>query len=426
MLYYLVRPIARIAILVFFRKIYLSHFDRIPRNKPVILASNHPTGFMEPCIMAVFLRQPLYYLVRGDFFTKTVYNFLLRSLKMIPIYRIVDAGYSGLRNNYATFAACSAGLSQNRTIMIFPEGNARHEKRLRPLQKGLGRIVTGTFENFPEMDELYIVPVGVNYTYAESPRTEVMIDIGEPIKAKPIFEEMGARAGVELTRRLEKAMTDRIVVIDWPEDEGLAEHLLVMDRSERLTGVFPIKSAPSAPIQAEKKIADWVNVLPESEKEPLTAVCAAYFDALNENKVEDWNLVCPNRYGRGAWIRAVVGTLPAWVGRIFCYPPMALALHIRKSRVSRIEFYSPVLLATSMGAFLIYFILWGLIAWIASSGWVFLAALLLGSLGYVSLVNQELWHNLKFQSRFQRLPAETKTRLQALRLQIKNRTHDLR
>lgn len=147
---------------------------------------------------------------------------------------------------------------------------------------------------------------------------------------------------------------------------------------------------------------------------------------MNENKIEDWNLVCPNRYGRGAWIRAVVGALPAWVGRIFCYPPMALALHIRKSRVSRIEFYSPVLLATSMGAFLIYFILWGLIAWIASSGWVFLAALLLGSLGYVSLVNQELWHNLKFQSRFQRLPAETKTRLQELRLQIKNRTHDLR
>ena len=426
MLYYLVRPIARIAILIFFRKIYLSNFDRIPRNKPVILASNHPTGFMEPCIMAVFLRQPLYYLVRGDFFTKTVYNFLLRSLKMIPIYRIVDAGYSGLKNNYATFAACSAGLSQNRTIMIFPEGNTKHEKRLRPLQKGLGRIVQGTFENFPQMEALYIVPVGVNYSYAELARREVMIDIGEPIEARQIFGDIPSGGGVELTRRLEKAMADRIVVINRPEDEGLAEHLLVMDRSERLTGVFPIKSTLSDPLQAEKKIADWVNLLPESEKETLSADCDAYFDALNDSKIEDWNLACPNRYGRGAWLRAVAGVLPGWVGRIFCYPPMALALHIRKSRVSRIEFYSPVLLATSMGAFLIYFILWGLIAWIASSGWVFLAALLLGSLGYVSLVNQELWHNLRLQSRFQRLPAETKTRLQELRLQIKNRTHDLR
>ncbi len=426
MLYYLVRPIARIAILVFFRKIYLSNFDRIPRNKPVILAANHPTGFMEPCIMAVFLRQPLYYLVRGDFFVKPAYNFLLRSLKMIPIYRIVDAGYSGLRNNYATFAACSAGLSQKRTIMIFPEGNTKHEKRLRPLQKGLGRIVQGTFENYPHLDELYVVPVGVNYTYAELPRKEVMIDIGEPIEAKQLYMEWQARGGAELTRRLEKAMADRIVVVDRPEDEGLAEHLLVMDRSERLTGVFPIKSAPPAPIRAEKKIANWVNGLPESEKEPLTAACSTYFDALKENKIEDWNLVNPRRYRWDAWLRAVMGFIPGWLGRIFCFPPMALAWHIRKSRVSRIEFYSPVLLATSMGAFLIYFILWGLIAWIASSGWVFLAALLLGSLGYVSLVNRELWQNLRLQRRFQRLPAETKTRLQDLRFQIKNRAHDLR
>ncbi|MBK8045036.1 MAG: hypothetical protein IPK21_21735 [Haliscomenobacter sp.] len=243
---------------------------------------------------------------------------MLRSLKMIPIYRIVDAGYSGLRNNYATFAACSAGLSQNRTIMIFPRA-MRGTKTPAASAKGLGRIVMGTFENFPEMDELYIVPVGVNYTYAESPCTEVMIDIGEPI-SQTDFRGNG-RTGRRTYPPPEKAMTDRIVVIDHPEDEGLAEHLLVMDRSERLTGVFPIKSAPSAPILAEKKIADWVNVLPESEKEPLTAVCAAYFDALNENKIEDWNLVCPNRYGRGAWIRAVVGALPAWVGRIFCYPP---------------------------------------------------------------------------------------------------------
>lgn len=425
MLYYLVRPIARIAILIFFRKIYLSNFDRIPRNKPVILASNHPTGFMEPCIMAVFLRQPLYYLVRGDFFTKTVYNFLLRSLKMIPIYRIVDAGYSGLKNNYATFAACSAGLSQNRTIMIFPEGNTKHEKRLRPLQKGLGRIVLGTFENFPKMEELYIVPVGVNYTYAELHRREVMIDIGEPIEGRQVFEEMQGRAGVELTHRLEKAMADRIVVIDRPEDEGLAEHLLVMDRSERLTGVFPIKSTLSAPLQAEKKIADWVNRQPEQAKEGLSEACAVYFDALKERKIEDWNLVYPNRYGWTAWSLAIIGFLPGWVGRIFCYPPMALAWHIRKSRVSRIEFFAPVLLATSMGSFLIYFILWGLIAWIASSWQVFLGALLLGFLGYVSLVNQELWHNLKLQQRFRRLSAEAKARLQELRLQIKNRTHDL-
>ncbi|MEY4108182.1 MAG: hypothetical protein RL181_2524, partial [Bacteroidota bacterium] len=181
MLYYIVRPIARLALLIYYRKIYLSHLERIPRGKPVILASNHPTAFMEPCLMAVFMRQPLSYLVRGDFFQKPIYNFLLRALKMIPIYRIIDLGYQGLKNNFATFAACYEALSRNQTIMIFPEGMTLHEKRLRPIQKGIGRIVAGAYQQYPDMQEIFVVPVGVNFTYAEQPRGEAMIDIGEPI-----------------------------------------------------------------------------------------------------------------------------------------------------------------------------------------------------------------------------------------------------
>jgi len=80
MLYFLIRPLARLAILIFYRKVYFTNRDRIPAGKPVIMAVNHPTGFVEPCILAVFTREPLHYLVRGDLFRKPLFNFLLRSV----------------------------------------------------------------------------------------------------------------------------------------------------------------------------------------------------------------------------------------------------------------------------------------------------------------------------------------------------------
>ncbi|MBK6903255.1 MAG: hypothetical protein IPH04_10715 [Saprospirales bacterium] len=69
MLYPITRPLAKIALSVFFRKLYLSGLENIDWEKPVILAANHPTAFIEPCILACWLPKPLHFMVRGDFFS---------------------------------------------------------------------------------------------------------------------------------------------------------------------------------------------------------------------------------------------------------------------------------------------------------------------------------------------------------------------
>ena len=178
MLYPLVRPLATIAIWAFYRKIYLSNAHRIPKEGPVILAANHPTAFMEPCILACFQDRPLHFLVRGDLFKKNIFASLLRSLNMLPVYRIQDGGYSNLKNNFSTFEDCFRALKDGKAIMILAEGRTIHEKKLRPIRKGTARIAFGALDKYGEMD-LPIIPVGVNYTYADQPRSEVMIDFGE-------------------------------------------------------------------------------------------------------------------------------------------------------------------------------------------------------------------------------------------------------
>ena len=85
--YRFVRPLARIALKTYFSKIYLNGLEKIPADKPIILAANHPSAFLEPCILATTLPRPLHFMVRGDLFQKPLYRALLMSLHMIPMYR---------------------------------------------------------------------------------------------------------------------------------------------------------------------------------------------------------------------------------------------------------------------------------------------------------------------------------------------------
>ena len=72
MLYNIVRPFAKIALGLYFRKIYIANREAIPDDKPVILAANHPTAFIEPCILACWLVQPLSFIARGDLYVNSL------------------------------------------------------------------------------------------------------------------------------------------------------------------------------------------------------------------------------------------------------------------------------------------------------------------------------------------------------------------
>lgn len=417
-MYYLVRPIARIAIKLFYRKIYISHLERIPRGKPVILAANHPTAFMEPCIMAIFLRQPLYFLVRGDFFARPFYRFLLESLKMLPIYRIIDAGYSGLKNNYATFEACADALFKGRTIMMFPEGNTTHEKRMRPVRKGLARIVAGTLEKYPNLEEIYVIPLGINYTYADRPRSVVMIDAGEPIPAKSFFAHGVQRGISNLTAVLKEKLEERVVIIERPEDEDLTEQLMQISRSGKEGPVLPFSSSDKQPLDTEMAIAQHLNQMKEQEKSALAETAQAYFSKLKQYNLDDAAVYAPKRYTLPSYLLLVLGLIPAWAGRIFCALPMQTALYIKKTRVERVEFFAPVLLAVSMGAFVIYYLLWLFLAAFTGVWALFPTALVLGLLGYWDIVRSELSAKATQCRKFLRLPAGEQQALQDMRAAV--------
>lgn len=410
MLYPITRPMAALAIKANYRKVKLSHADRIPKGKPVILAANHPTAFIEPCVLACFLDRPLYFLVRGDFFKKPLYEKLLRNLHMLPVYRMRDGGYKNVKQNYATFESCFQALRENKTIMILAEGRTIHEKRLRPLRKGTARIALGALDKYPDIGEVYVVPVGVNYTYADQSRSEVLIDFGEPMLASDYldaYEDQPNQAISNFTDDLRNRLLERIVVIDALKDEELTERMLVMHRSDLPESRFPILEKEPERLQMELRVADKINQISEEEKAQLWSKLDLYFEKLDALGLED--KLVSRQYVHSQWLKIfLVLGLPFYlIGALWVYPPLRLAKWIVDKNVRAIEFYEPVRLAVSIGAFLIWAIL-SLVIGISLFGWWGVPLLVvLFLLGYFSVVYREKYRTLQLERRFVKVEKNT-------------------
>ena len=166
----------------YFRRIKIYDAKNVPKNKPVLLLSNHQNALLDALLIATKSGRLSYFLTRASVFDKPVVARILKSLQLLPVYRIRD-GWGNLANNNAIFENCSKLLYYNECIVIFPEGNHNLKRMVRPLSKGFTRIILDSLESYPEMD-LHLLPVGLNYQKAESFPDSTSIYFGTPILAR--------------------------------------------------------------------------------------------------------------------------------------------------------------------------------------------------------------------------------------------------
>lgn len=402
MLYYrLIRPFARIAIRTFYKKIYLTGRENIPTDKPVIFALNHPTAFVEPCILATTLDTELHFLVRGDFFRKSLHNNLLRGFGCLPVFRMKDGGYENIKNNFETFQVTYQTLGRGEPIVILAEGTTVHEKRLRPLKKGTARLAFGTTETQGAEIDVHIVPVGVNYTYADQFRSEVMIDMGKPIRARDFwatYQENNAKGIKELTDELRSRLEERIVIIEEETDEDFVEKQLVLSRNGKPQPVLPVLSKKGSRLKAEKRISEAINKMPAAEKAERKAATNAYFFQLKKLNISDLGLVNVGDFGLGAYLHLLFGLIPFCIGYLVNFPPAFLTGYIGREKIKDIEFRAPVMITVSIAAFLLWYLFLFLLApFVGGPSLVIKVIILLLSppLGYFALLYREYFLRFK-------------------------------
>ena len=403
--YRLVRPLARIALKIYFKNIYISGLENLPQGKPIIFAANHPTAFLEPCLLACLLPTPLHFMVRGDFFQKPIFRKMLESLQMIPMYRKKDIGIKGVKNNFSSLDIVYDLLAENKAILILAEGTTEHEKRLRPIQKGTARMALGAIKKHPDL-AVQIVPIGVNYADVLTFRSTVMLDIGPAIDVLSFLSKADghpAKAIKQLTTEVKSHLEKQVVVIDKVADEVLTEQLLELQRSQNDVKNFP--SASRVPLEQEIQIAQAVNQMAVIEKDELRKLVSSYFKELSDLELKDKAIISADKPSFIASIALVFGFIPYLLGRLLNFLPLQFGKWWAENKVAEIVFYAPLKVSLTLGAYIFYALLLLLLALIIGQTWFWLSLLTIPLLGYFSLFYYEYREDWKAQ----RLVAKTDT-----------------
>ncbi|MEP1096632.1 MAG: lysophospholipid acyltransferase family protein [Cyclobacteriaceae bacterium] len=234
MFYLLFQQFLRITLRLYFKKVEIIGLENLPRNAPIIIAPNHQNAFLDPFLAGCFMPFPINFLTRADVFTWWTKP-ILRSLNMIPIYRIRD-GYGKLSMNDAIFRTCEELFRQKKTVLIFAEGNHGEDHYLRPLTKGTSRLALQAQAAIEE--DLQIVPVGINYFDHRKPGAKVILVYGKPFSVKPFVEKYDESSGsglIAIRDALSDAMKSTLIIPEKTDDYEQLKKTIFQKKNERLS-----------------------------------------------------------------------------------------------------------------------------------------------------------------------------------------------
>lgn len=359
MLYSFFRVVVRFSLKIYFRKIELSGLEHVKPGTAQILASNHPSGFLEPLIMACFFPRSLYFLVRGDVFENKFLKPVLVATHQLPIYRFKD-GFSKLRENRSSLQAASQVLLDKKCILIFAEGSTKSIKMLRPLQKGFIRLASDTQQQNQDLD-IEILPVGINFSDSTKFKSKVMLRIGKPILVdkKQILSDnpdSGEYTG-KLIQSVYDAMKKNIIHLADQTRLKSMETAFLLDEIVHDEKLLPTVNPDDKKLEHYKKLAEKINSLEEENYHSFREESKSFIHELKQigYSLEDLMKRKPDLL---SYIYLFLGILPALTGILIHLLPLTAAYLFTVKNVKSKEFFGSIWFVSSIVLLLIlYFVL---------------------------------------------------------------------
>ena len=172
---------------IYFRSIEATGRERIPKEGPAIFASNHPNSTIDPFVLGNLVGRKLNFMAMSSFFEKKPVAWFLNRCGVIPIHRRQDDP-TRMDQNISSFAAAFRALEAQEAIGIFPEGETHDDPQIKRIKTGAARISLEAEARNDFRLAVRVVPVGLNYMDKTRFRSDLLINVGEPIEAKT-YEE---------------------------------------------------------------------------------------------------------------------------------------------------------------------------------------------------------------------------------------------
>ena len=208
-MYTFFKILAKLALFFYTRKIVTNFDINTNFDQPKILASNHPNSFFDAIVIAIKYPKPIYFLARGDAFKNKLIAAFLKSIHLIPIYRLSE-GKENLSKNDETFKICLELLKKNQTILIFSEGLCVNEWQLRPLKKGTARLALLALNE--NINNVLVQPVNINYSSFNNNPKEILINFNQEIEVTTIEKNSENNFYRNFKIKLKEGILDKMIV----------------------------------------------------------------------------------------------------------------------------------------------------------------------------------------------------------------------
>jgi 1-acyl-sn-glycerol-3-phosphate acyltransferase len=403
------------ALACYFRRSYFLGREKIPKNGPLVVISNHAASFLDAMLMGVMLDRPIHYYARGDIFQKKWARYIFGQLHMIPLFS-ADLAKDQLHRNADSFTKGEEVLKKGGLLLIFPEGVSRLERNMLPLKKGVSRIILQALSSDEHM-KINVVPIGIHYS-KHAFLSDVQLVAGEPIDVssfRNVYEENGPKAVNELTQELDKKLREVMLYVAQDERSDLIERQLTMLDNER-RGRYSKED-----FNRQYQLCRKISSLDEHTAHRLQDLHKKYDELLKEHELNDEvvagrkNLVIPSALLLLSSPLFVLGVLVSGL-------PILFGKRTADTKVTRADFYTSVLTAVSAMSFVLWMLILLITALLLDNIVLFLIVMFAPMLTWFAIRWWEHFCNWKFRKKYRKL-LRTSTHIQknisALRTEIR-------
>jgi 1-acyl-sn-glycerol-3-phosphate acyltransferase len=138
------RQLARLLVFTLYRVEFIG-FEKIPKDGPVILISNH-ISYVDGLILQAACKRPIIYIIDKPIYELPVVNYFMRLSKAIPIFPKKEDVQAALNQ-------VSRALENGEAVCIFPEGQLTYTGHLGRFKPGVEWII--------ERDPVQIYPIAL-------------------------------------------------------------------------------------------------------------------------------------------------------------------------------------------------------------------------------------------------------------------------
>lgn len=288
-LYNSLKFLVRTSFPIFYRRIHVIHQERFRLQGPTILATNHPNTLIDALNAAGRADQIVHFLVNASLYKSNISRRFFDFMFCIPIKRRQDPADTGVRNEQS-FERLSQHLHEGGHVFIAPEGGSEAGRRLRPLKKGIARILLQVRQEYPDAPAVRILPIGFTYSDASRFGSSLIVNVGEPIRDidwSDAFRQNEPQAIRDLTHHLEKTLRSLIIDTRNPQEDRLLQH---MEDLLQTTDPMDQKDAFFRAQRLLSKLHEWQEQAPDDFRSFHTAL-TDYAEALERHHISSEALV---------------------------------------------------------------------------------------------------------------------------------------